>query len=76
MKSDPGIKILICTYFCVIVVCFVIVRPWTSSFLNMQSCNETIHSISELGNTEALVVEVKPSLLCNQMSDNVELYIK
>ena len=29
-----------------------------------------------LDNTGALVVEVNPSLLCNQMTDNVELYIK
>ena len=29
-----------------------------------------------LDNTGALVVEVNPSLCCNQMCDNVELYIK
>ena len=29
-----------------------------------------------LDNTRAKVVEVNPSLICNQMSDNVELYIK
>ena len=29
-----------------------------------------------LDNTGALVVEVNPSLRCNQMCDNVELYIK
>ena len=29
-----------------------------------------------LDNTGAKVVEVNPLLLCNQMSDNVELYIK
>ena len=29
-----------------------------------------------LDNTAAKVVDVNPSLLCNQMTDNVDLYIK
>ena len=36
----------------------------------------SISKVLRLNNTGAWVAEVYPSLLCNQTSDNVELYIK